>query len=73
MFAPLYKSKTILEYLEKLFMGSSGQLKSCIIDLIKFNKFIKLINKLMLKVLKNIYVFLVIPIINNIFLTTNCF
>jgi CubicO group peptidase (beta-lactamase class C family) len=42
---------------ERTFAGSSGQLKSCIIDLIKFSKFVKLIDKSTLKLLKDIYIF----------------
>jgi CubicO group peptidase (beta-lactamase class C family) len=43
---------------ERTFASSAGELKSCINDLIKFSKFITLLNDNTLKIIKDLYIFL---------------
>ena len=51
------KQLTKFEKNERSFASSAGELKSCVKDLIKFSKFIKLLTKKSLQMLKNIYVY----------------
>jgi CubicO group peptidase (beta-lactamase class C family) len=54
-----YKNKKLTKYekWERTFASSAGELKSCIKDLIKFSKFIKLLNNNTLDLLKKFYIF----------------
>ena len=51
------KKLTKYEFYERSFASSAGELKSCIKDLIKFSKFINLLNEKILKIFKDLYIY----------------
>ena len=51
------KKLTKYEKWERTFASSAGELKSCIKDLIKFSKFVKLLDKQTLDILKELYIY----------------
>jgi CubicO group peptidase (beta-lactamase class C family) len=51
------KKLTKYEKWERTFASSAGELKSCVKDLIKFSKFVKLLDKQTLDILKELYIY----------------
>ena len=51
------KKLTKYEKWERTFASSGGELKSCVKDLIKFSKFVKLLDKQTLDILKELYIY----------------